>query len=154
MDNKQKAITVEIGHFPQDLDEETYHKILDAAYYFAISLPGHGEWPISWRIDMQKWFQAAAVHFGNTEFLCPWHDPDKELPLPGAKVMVLIPSIDPHKPFWICDARRPAAKDMDPQAYYDRYGFEELIDEPVAWAYVPELPQWIIDKLENHINKK
>ena len=37
----ERSITVEIGHFPQDIDEATYRQIIDAAYQFSIQLPGH-----------------------------------------------------------------------------------------------------------------
>lgn len=148
MTDNERLITVEIGHFPQDIDEATIGQIIDAAYQFSIQLPGHVKWPMSWRIDMQKWFQAAAAHFAcDPDFLNPWHDPDKELPPSDTTVIVVVPLPGDFRKYGITDAVCPSSDNRDPHAYYDKYGFEELLYTPVAWAYKPDFPKWLTDKL-------
>lgn len=146
----ERSITVEIGHFPQDIDEATYRQIIDAAYQFSIQLPGHAKWPLSWRIDMQKWYQAAAAHFGcDFDFMNPWHDPNKELPPSDTTVIVVVPLPGDFRKYGITDTVCPSPGNRDPHAYYDKYGFEELLATPVAWAYKPDFPKWLLRKLDS-----
>ena len=119
----ERSITVEIGHFPQDIDEATYRQIIDAAYQFSIQLPGHVK--------------------------NPWHDPNKELPPSDTTVIVVVPLPGDFRKYGITDTVCPSPGNRDPHAYYDKYGFEELLATPVAWAYKPDFPKWLLRKLDS-----
>lgn len=145
---KENNIYVHIGHFDKDIDDETYKQIVDTAYHFSIQLPGHPQWPLSWRIDMQKWYQAAAAYFDCPDFMSPWHDLGKEQPPFDTVVMVVLPIPNYHgHNYAITSAVCPSPANRDPHAYYDKYGFEELLSTPVAWAYEPDFPKWLTDKI-------
>ena len=131
MEKQKTTISVEIGHFPQDIDEATYRQIIDAAYQFSIQLPGH-------------------VKFGcDFDFMNPWHDPNKELPPSDTTVIVVVPLPGDFRKYGITDAVCPSPDNRDPHAYYDKYGFEELLSTPVAWAYKPDFPKWLLRKLDS-----
>lgn len=149
MNKKERKITVEIGSYPKDLDDATYMQILDNAHKFAIQLPGHSQWPLRWRIDMEKWYQAAAAHFAcNPDFMNPWHDPDKELPPFGTVVVAAIPNSEDDKfPVTIKSTKIPSKEKRNPLAHYDRYGFENLEAIPVAWSFSHIFPEWACEKL-------
>lgn len=151
MTGNERLITVEIGHFPQNLTAELYRAIIDTAFEFSVRLPAHPDWPLSWRIDMQKWYQAAAAHFGcDFDFMNPWHDCDKELPFCNKVVVVVLPLNGLHgQRYAITDAIIPSPGNRDPQASYDRYGFEELSAVPIAWAYKHDFPAWLLRKLDS-----
>ena len=145
---KENNIYVHIGHFDKDIDDETYKQIVDTAYHFSIQLPGHPQWPLSGRIDMQKWYQAAAAYFDCPDFMSPWHDLGKEQPPFDTVVMVVLPIPNYHgHNYAITSAVCPSPANRDPHAYYDKYGFEELLYTPVAWAYMPDFPKWLTDKI-------
>lgn len=72
------------------------------------------------------------------EFTFPWHDPDKELPPTDTTVIVVVPLPGYFRKYGITDAVRPSNNMREPFAYHDKYGFEELLYTPVAWAYKPD----------------
>lgn len=79
-----------------------------------------------------------------------WHDVTKELPPYDTVVCAIMSFNNLHGlNYGITDAIRPSPENRDPHAYYDSYGFEELISAPIAWAYKPEFPKWVITKLNN-----
>lgn len=99
---------------------------------------------------MQKWYQAAAAHFGcDFDFMNPWHDPNKELPPSDTTVIVVVPLPGDFRKYGITDTVCPSPGNRDPHAYYDKYGFEELLATPVAWAYKPDFPKWLLRKLDS-----
>ena len=117
---KENNIYVKIGHFDKDISDETHKQIVDAAYHFSIQLPGHPQWPISWRIDMQKWYQAAAAYFACPNFMSPWHDLGKEQPPFDTVVMVVLPIPNyPGHNYAITSAVSQSPANRDPHAYYD-----------------------------------
>ena len=82
------------------------------------------------------------------ENMSPWHDLDKEQPPFDTVVMVVlpIPYYNGHN-YAITSAVCPSPANRDPHAYYDKYGFEELLYTPIAWAYKPDFPKWLTDKI-------
>lgn len=145
---KENNINVKLEHCHNDIAYETYKQIVDTAYRFSSQLPGHPRWPITWRADMQRWYQGAAAHFACPDFMSPWHDLGKEQPPFDTVVMVVFPMSYCHgHNYAITSAICPSPANRDPHAYYDKYGFEELLYTPVAWAYIPDFPKWLIEKI-------
>lgn len=72
-----------------------------------------------------------------------WETVSKDnLPPYNVPVLVVLPFPDVRgKCYIITDAIRPSPDKRDPQAYYDKYGFEELTDTPLLWRTIPCLKQ-------------